>query len=444
MTKAATDDRVTVTQVPFIITDLSIKDLLSAIPAHCFKRSFFRSSIYVVWDFALVAVVYKTAAFLDTLITPEHIELPNPFLYSALRFILWAFYAFAVSLPMTGLWVCAHECGHRAFCESTFWNDVVGWILHSGLGVPYHSWRVSHAQHHASTGHMTEDQVFVPKTRSQLGLPAFKPEGENLEGSSVSREVMNELWEAIGDTPIMAAFGAASYLLFGWPLYLIINASGQKRYPAWSNHFNPSAVMYRRTKASHIILSDIGVFIWAACIAAAINKWGFADVFRLYLAPYLWVNHWLILITFLQHTDPILPHFRAGEFNFQRGALSTLDRNLLGELGRFAGWIGGGATHGISETHVLHHIYSKIPHYHAWEAADALRKRLAQAGIELQGRPGGWIEMYRVFRECKFVEDEGDIVFYKNGYGQAAARPVFPEHNASDSGIEIESDKKTD
>lgn len=131
------------------------------------------------------------------------------------------------------------------------------------------------------------------------------------------------------------------------------------------------------------------------------------------------VNHWLVLITFLQHTDPILPHYRAAEFTFPRGALATLDRNLLGGGGSFFGWLGAHATHGISETHVLHHVSSKIPHYHAyvfftvsllpplncyvisWEAADALNRRLAQAGIHLQGKPGGWSEMYRVVKQCK-------------------------------------------
>lgn len=77
------------------------------------------------------------------------------------------------------------------------------------------------------------------------------------------------------------------------------------------------------------------------------------------------VNHWLVLITFLQHTDPILPHYRASEFTFPRGALATLDRNLLGDCGKIMGWIGAHATHGISETHVLHHVSSKIPHYNA-------------------------------------------------------------------------------
>lgn len=85
-----------------------------------------------VGDFLAIAAVYKTAAYLDTLITPEYLALPNPALYTALRFALWTFYAFAAGLPMTGLWVCAHECGHQAFSESKTINNTVGWILHSG------------------------------------------------------------------------------------------------------------------------------------------------------------------------------------------------------------------------------------------------------------------------------------------------------------------------
>ncbi|KAI0087792.1 oleoyl phosphatidylcholine desaturase [Irpex rosettiformis] len=440
-TKSANGRVDVVDQTPFMIPDLTIKDLLSSIPAHCFERSAFRSSLYVIWDFFLVAAIYKTAEYADTLLTPEVI--PNPTLLSFARVALWMFYGFANGLVMTGLWVVAHECGHQAFSESKTINNVVGWILHSALGVPYHSWRVTHAKHHASTAHMTQDQVFVPKTRSQLGLPAFKPEEENLEGSSVSDAVANELWEAIGDSPLGATFGFFTYLLFGWPLYLIINASGQKRYPKGTNHFNPNAhSLFSPHHFLQIVMSDVGVFIWMGAVALAISHFGFANTFRVYLQPYLWVNHWLILITFLQHTDPLLPHYRASEFTFPRGALSTLDRNLLGDLGSIMGWVGASVTHGISETHVAHHVHSKIPHYHAWEATDALRKRLSKAGIELRGRPGGWAEMYRVFRQCKFVEDEGDILFYKNANGLAATRPVFANQDASDSGVEFDTKKE--
>lgn len=124
-------------------------------------------------------------------------------------------------------------------------------------------------------------------------------------------------------------------------------------------------------------------------------------MFCVYFVPYLWVNHWLVLITFLQHTDPLLPHYRPPEFTFVRGALATFDRHLLGDLGPIGAWLGKTATHGISETHVLHHVCSKIPHYNAWDASDALNKRIAAAGMKQQGRPGGWSEIYRVYKECK-------------------------------------------
>jgi omega-6 fatty acid desaturase (delta-12 desaturase) len=110
------------------------------------------------------------------------------------------------------------------------------------------------------------------------------------------------------------------------------------------------------------------------------------------------------MITFLQHTDPLLPHYRSGAFTFPRGALTTMDRNLLGGpglLGAITGWCGAVLTHGISETHVAHHVASKIPHYNAWEANAALHKRIQRDGLYLQGEPATWGAVVNVFRECK-------------------------------------------
>jgi len=430
-------DRISVDQEQVIIPDLTIKDLLSAIPTHCFKRSGWRSSLYVVADFAALAAIYKTTTFLDACIHPDFIQFPYPILYGAAKFALWSVYTFWAGLIATGVWVIAHECGHQAFSESKLVNNTVGWVLHSGLGVPYHSWRITHGKHHASTGHLTQDQVFVPNTRSFLGLPPFDPAHEDLQGASISKKVMDELWEALGDSPIGACLGSASYLLGGWPAYIIFNSSGQNRYAFGTNHFSPSAPMFSPSQWGQIIISDIGVLLWLAALYYSVNRFGIFEVFRTYFLPYLWVNHWLVLITFLQHTDPLLPHYRAGEFTFPRGALATYDRNLLGDLGSVMAWIAATCTHGISETHVAHHVHSKIPHYHAWEASDALRARLARAGLKLQGGNSGWAEVYRVYKQCKFVEDEGDIVFYKNAHGHAAARPLVIDANASDSGIDL-------
>lgn len=35
-------------------------------------------------------------------------------------------------------------------------------------------------------------------------------------------------------------------------------------------------------------MSDIGVFIWAIALCCSIGKFGFLDVFKVYLVPYLW------------------------------------------------------------------------------------------------------------------------------------------------------------
>jgi len=60
---------------------------------------------------------------------------------------------------------------------------------------------------------MTLEQVYVPRTRSQRDLPPLNSEGETLSGASVSQEVLKELYDAVGDSPIGAVLGAGSYLV---------------------------------------------------------------------------------------------------------------------------------------------------------------------------------------------------------------------------------------
>jgi omega-6 fatty acid desaturase (delta-12 desaturase) len=60
---------------------------------------------------------------------------------------------------------------------------------------------------------MTQDQVYVPRTRSQRGLPPLNPDGESLLGASIRKEVLKELHEALGDSPIGTFLGSAFYLV---------------------------------------------------------------------------------------------------------------------------------------------------------------------------------------------------------------------------------------
>ncbi|KAK7681609.1 hypothetical protein QCA50_015342 [Cerrena zonata] len=76
-----------------------------------------------------------------------------------------------------------------------------------------------------------------------------------------------------------------------------------------------------------------------------------------------------------------------------------------------------------------HSLVGKLP--------DVFRKRLAGQGFPTRGRPGGWAEVYRAFTQCKFVEDEGDVVFYKNAFGLAQTKGIINDNSASDSGVEM-------
>jgi fatty acid desaturase len=58
-----------------------------------------------------------------------------------------------------------------------------------------------------------------------------------------------------------------------------------------------------------------------------------------------------------QHTHPALPHFVDGEWEWLRGALATVDRSY----GRVLDIV----FHHIADTHVAHHLFPQMPHYHA-------------------------------------------------------------------------------
>jgi len=148
------------------------------------------------------------------------------------------------------------------------------------------------------------------------------------------------------------------------------------------------------------------------------NTYGWSNMLVWYFLPYLWVNHWLVAITFLQHTDPTLPHYDAKTWTFARGAAATIDREF--------GFIGRHLLHGIIETHVAHHFVSSIPFYNADEATEAIKKVMGKHyRSDTEGGPAGFLRaLWRSPRWCQFVEPsegaEGEakgVVFFRNRNG---------------------------
>ncbi len=182
--------------------DFTIGTLRKAIPPHCFHRSALRSFAYLAVDLVLIALLYKATTYFDRL----------PWL---LQCIAWPLYWYCQGAVATGMWVIAHECGHQAFSSSQLINDVTGFVLHSLLLVPYFSWKFSHRRHHSNTGSMEKDEVFVPVK----------------VGKSNDVGIVQTLKE-YQDVPLLRLIKVVMRPIIGWPLYLMINASGRP-YPRW-------------------------------------------------------------------------------------------------------------------------------------------------------------------------------------------------------------------
>ncbi|KAI9853775.1 MAG: hypothetical protein M1824_000885, partial [Vezdaea acicularis] len=361
----------------FEVPDFTINQIRGAIPAHCFERSAARGLAYVARDIASLAITFY---IFHNYVTAENI--PS----KPIRVGLWAFYTFVQGLFGTGLWVLAHECGHQSFSPSKTLNDTVGWICHSMLLVPYFSWKISHGKHHKATGHMERDMVFVPRTRELYAKRV--------------RVMIEEVSELMEEIPIWTATHMLGQQLIGWILYISNNTTGHNYHQkqtegkgvgkqnGWGggvNHFYPSSPLYEKKDEKYILLSDLGLLIVGTVLYTLGTKFGWTNLAVWYFIPYLWVNHWLVAITYLQHTDPSLPHYTPEAWNYVRGAAATIDREF--------GFIGRQLLHGIIETHVLHHYVSTIPFYHADEATEAIKPIMGKHyRSDTKGGPIGFLQ----------------------------------------------------
>jgi omega-6 fatty acid desaturase (delta-12 desaturase) len=304
--------------------------------------------------------------------------------------LLWALYAFWQGSAMTGLWVIAHECGHGAFSDSHLLNDVVGLVLHTVLFVPYFSWQYSHARHHAKTNHLVDGESHTPPTYK--GYRAYQ-----------------KLFDLLGEDGF-AVYQILTHLLLGWPMYLILNATGARRTYEGAripkgfvlDHFRPSSLLFPPNWRARVAISTCALLCWAVALFFAAQSFGWKRVCLMYWGPYFVTNAWLVLYTWLQHTEPGVPHFGDSDWTWVKGAaLGTVDR----PYGIFD-WM----HHHIGSTHVAHHLFCRLPHYHAVEATVHVKQVLGA----LYNYQGSNVvqSIVRVAKTCHFVDGiEGEQVY---------------------------------
>ncbi len=328
--------------------NFTLQELKAAIPAYCFRPSVLRSLAYLFLDVGIVVGLYALAHSLNS-------WLFFPIFWLAAGTMFWA------------LFVVGHDCGHGSFSCYRWLNNLVGHLTHTPILVPYHGWRISHRTHHANTGNVDTDESWYPIDEATYrAMPAAQK--------------------------FVRFYGS----LLAYPFYLFFRSPGRA-----GSHFLPSSKLFRPSERRDVLTSTL-------CCAAMVVFLGWLGVTQgllflatYYVMPYLVFVMWLDFVTFLHHSEPDIPWYRGDEWYFLKGALSTIDRDygLINPI-----------HHNIG-THVAHHIFSSMPHYHLKTATAAIKPILGDY-YRSSSEPV-WKSFMRSSRACHYVADQGSKVYYQ-------------------------------
>jgi acyl-lipid omega-3 desaturase len=326
----------------------TLQDVRSAIPEHCFQSNAGRSLAFFFLDMGVVALLYAVTAWINQ-------AWFFPIFWLAQGTMFWA------------LFVVGHDCGHGSFSRYRWLNNLVGHLSHTAILVPYHGWRISHRTHHANTGNIDTDESWYPVTESQFNQMGW-----------------------------MEKLARFHLILFVYPLYLFRRSPGKQ-----GSHFLPSSPLFRPSEKWDVLTSTACCAAMVALLVGLGIQFGLGFVVSYYLMPYLVFVMWLDLVTFLHHTDADIPWYRGEDWYFLKGAISTIDMDY--------GFIN--PIHHNIGTHVAHHIFLSIPHYHLLEATEAIKPVLGEHYRSSQEPI--WKALWNAYRSCYFVSDHGSGVYYQ-------------------------------
>jgi omega-3 fatty acid desaturase (delta-15 desaturase) len=266
----------------------------------------------------------------------------------------------------TAIFVIGHDCGHGSFSDHPVLNDVIGTVWHGFLLCPYYMWKLSHKWHHKYNANIDKDEVFYPVRESE---PTAS--GKTLPG-----------------------FGFG----IGWFGYLALGYN-----PRPVLHFNPFDKMF----IGHVFGCFCSLFSLATMTYLLYHFYmlvGLAPFVIYYAVPLFIFACYIVVITFLHHTEMNIPWFADDQWDFVRGQLSTIDRHY-------------GIVHDVIHcigTHQMHHMFSKIPHYRLELATSHFRAAFPHL-VRVCDEPilHSFVRMYMKYEKQCVVADDTKIHYYK-------------------------------
>jgi omega-6 fatty acid desaturase (delta-12 desaturase) len=311
--------------------NIQMRDIVNTIP-----REYFQKNMRKAWSQVAITLIAVALGYLGIIYAPWFL-LP----------IAWIF----TGTAMTGLFVIAHDCGHRSFAKKVWVNNLVGHILMLPLIYPFHSWRVLHDRHHVHTNKLLVDNAWEPWT---------------VEAYTQANAALRFFYQAIRK--------------YFWWIGSIAH---------WATlHFDP-AQMPEREQAK-VKRSIVAVVLFSAVFfPVLIATTGFWGLVKFWLMPWLVYHFWMSTFTLVHHTAKNIQFQPAETWN---EAIAQLSGTVHCNYPRWVEVL----CHDIN-VHVPHHVSVAVPAYNLRLVHQSLRENW---GDYLQEQTFSWSLMRDIIAQC--------------------------------------------
>jgi omega-6 fatty acid desaturase (delta-12 desaturase) len=304
----------------------TIAHLRDLIPKECFVIQPWKS-----WSALALAILRLAASiFILTRIEPTwgvSLAWQIPALCAAWLFAGWCY---------TGIFVIGHDCGHLAFSERRWVNELVGHLCLSPEFTGFHNWRIWHNYHHAKTQLRAQDPDWAEKMMTRAEYEQAP----------------------LGDK-------AHVRLGFGTPLGILVGF--------WKGMFRRT---FMKTTAPQIPVREEGKLLFSSVVmvlvsgsigAALFHTAGAWALVKYYLVPTFIAAAHGAMLTYLHHTSADSMVFDKEDWTPFRGQVAS---TFNVRFPRFieALWFD-------INVHLVHHLAPRIPWYHLRAATEAIRAK---------------------------------------------------------------------
>ncbi len=288
--------------------NLRLKDVIKTLPPEVFVKNSFKA-----WSTLVFSLTCVILGYIGIAIAPEY---------------LLPFFWFFTGTALTGLFVIAHDCGHRSFSNNNWLNNTLGQLLLLPLIYPFHAWRYHHDHHHKHTNKLGIDNAWdalTPEFYAQCS-PFMK---------FVNREIRGNFWW-------LGSIGHWAMFHFNWQQF-----EGKQR---------------DRVKFSIFAVIAFAVIFFPLLIFYT-GIWGFV---KFWVLPWLCYHFWMSTFTLIHHTMPDIPFKTEDKWN-------EVEAQLRGSVHcNYPRWVEI-MCHDIN-VHVPHHLSPGIPWYNLRSAHQSIKE----------------------------------------------------------------------